>query len=151
MISITAVAIVSTLFISHVLKLLQAKNKVDSFVSDLLIFALVLLLSFFTSHSYIEGVLVALVVGISAFGSQTPSRIVTLIALLTHFADILHELLYKILGRNKKHDKNWEKIQRNEVRETFLHFLELKKKSLSELPYINSYEENHLRGDLSKE
>jgi hypothetical protein len=137
MVSITALSILCTLFVSHVLKLLQAKNKlsvhVDSFLSDVLIFALVIVLSFFTSHSYIEGVLVALVVGVSAFGSQTPSRIVTLIALLTHFADILHELLYKILGRNKKHDKNWEKIQRNEVRETFLHFLELKKKSMADI------------------
>ena len=30
------------------------------------------------------------------------------------------------MQRNLKYDKNWERVQRNEVRETFLHFLELK-------------------------
>jgi hypothetical protein len=136
MVSITAMSILSTLFISHVLKLLESKNKklsflyLDTFVSDLILYILIIFLSFFTSHSYSEAIIVAIVVGISTFGSQTPSRIVTIIALLTHFADVLHELLFKFLGKNKEHDKNWEKIQRNEVRELFLYYLQLKRSEI---------------------
>lgn len=132
MVSLTALAIVSTVFISHVLKLLQSKTRkqssfrLDSFVCDLIVFSLVVILSFFASHSYSEAILVGLVVGISTFSSQTPSRLVAIIAIFTHFADFLHELMYKFMQRNVKYDKNWERVQRNEVRETFLHFLELK-------------------------
>lgn len=136
MVSITAKAILSTLFISHVLKLLESKKGqltyfyLDSFISDLIVYILIILLSFFASHSYSEAIIVAIIVGISTFVSQTPSRIVTIIVLLTHFADLIHELLFKFLGKNKKYDKNWEKIQRNEVRETFLYYLELKRSEI---------------------
>jgi len=137
MVSITALSILSTLFISHVLKLLQSKSRrnasfhLDAFVCDLILFCLVVILSFFASHSYTEAILMGLTVGISTLVSQTPSRIVAIVAIFTHFSDIFHELLFKFMGRNKEHDKNWERLQRNEVRETFLHFLQLKRKLIS--------------------
>ena len=137
MVSITALSILSTLFISHVLKLLQSKSRrnasfhLDAFACDLILFCLVVTLSFFASHSYTEAILMGLTVGISTMVSQTPSRIVAIVAIFTHFSDIFHELLFKFMGRNKIHDKNWERLQRNEVRETFLHFLQLKSKLIS--------------------
>lgn len=137
MVSITALSILSTLFISHVLKLLQSKSRrnasfhLDAFACDFILFCLVVTLSFFASHSYTEAILMGLTVGISTLVSQTPSRIVAIVAIFTHFSDIFHELLFKFMGRNKEHDKNWERLQRNEVRETFLHFLQLKRKLIS--------------------
>lgn len=151
MVSLTALSILSTLFVSHILKLLESKSRnvaslhIDRFVSDFIVFTLLVLLSFFASNSYTEAIVIAVVVGISTFGSQTPSRIVAIIAILTHVADLLHEVFFKFLGRNKVHDKNWERVQRNEVRETFLHFLQLKSKSVEG----KKRDENHLLGDLS--
>ena len=50
------------------------------------------------------------------------------LALLAFLVELLHNFMVRFLEKNKRHEKNWVRIQRNDVREIFLYFLSLKRK-----------------------